>query len=477
MTAKPDPTAPVGVHPVELSIGLWERLRACIMPGAAEADPGFRAEVERLSIRALLIIAGVNVLMPLLGILFHGIVLLFEPRPYPPLWILPLNLASAVALVAVSRTGWGRRHARPIALVSGYVAAVGLTVAELSGGAPPSESQLASTIDVTVVMLVAVAAGPFRPLQTLGLAVAINATHFLLVSAALRRGAVEAVSLHHYAGMDLVALLCTALSAVLYQRLLEQYRSRQAQVEAQSRLLVSENAATMGRFAATLAHELNSPLGALRSTVDSLRRMETQATEVDPGRAEKLRAARDGLLQTARSATDSLHATVRRMERFTSLDRAEVTSVDLPQLLSDVAAVVEPELGEGACIRVGKVWRGSLVVHPRRVSAVLVRLLRYAAKTGAAPPVLEADASASAGEVRIRIRCKAVELDRDRVEQIFEPAFRVESSRVVGANWSLFQARQTIQEGGGDIAASLDPDGRLTLTVVLPLRHSAAPPY
>ena len=40
--------------------------------------------------------------------------------------------------------------------------------------------------------------------------------------------------------------------------------------QAQSRLLITQNAASQGRLAAALSHELNSPIGALSSAIETL---------------------------------------------------------------------------------------------------------------------------------------------------------------------------------------------------------------
>ena len=96
----------------------WAKVRRWLMPGAAEADPGFRAEIDRLSVRALWIVAGVMAAMPLLGALFHGIVQWVEPRENPAPWLIPLNLTVAALLAALSRWDRVRRYARPVALAA-----------------------------------------------------------------------------------------------------------------------------------------------------------------------------------------------------------------------------------------------------------------------------------------------------------------------------------------------------------------------
>ena len=71
--------------------------------------------------------------------------------------------------------------------------------------------------------------------------------------------------------------LSTALTAVVYEQRRSTYEWHKRTLEtaeklrnAEARNLLSENAASVGRLAAALSHELNSPIGALVSGVDTL---------------------------------------------------------------------------------------------------------------------------------------------------------------------------------------------------------------
>ncbi len=453
----------------EHTLGFAARLRSWILPGEAERDPDFRREIQRLSVRALLIIAGVNGVMPLVAVLFDSIVQLIEPRPMSAYWTVPASFLIAGTVFALSRIEWGRRRARLLALSSGWLTAMVLTWGQYLSGAAPAEAQLSSVINVSVVMLVGVAAVPARPLQMLALGVAINTSHFASANWALRKGLIPEVSIHEYAGMDLFALLCAALSAVLYQRLLEQYHARTAQLEAQSQLLISESAASMGRFAATLTHELNSPLGTLASSIDSLGRVERRLQASSPEQTARLRAVASDLLATAGSAADSLRSTARRIERFTNLDRAEVTSVDLRQLLHDVTAMIEPELGPRVHVEVECSPIPPLTLRPQQMSAVFARLLRYAAEAGGDDGHVTVSSCRVNGHAEIVIRHQGPGLSAKEAATLFEPSFRVQGSRVRGSNWTLFNARQAVREHGGDIGAQSSPGMGTKLTVRLPL--------
>ena len=72
-------------------------------PAKPQSDPGFRAEIERLSVRAL--IGLTNLVMPLLGFLFHSVVQLIEQIPAPGMWsvaVFPVHRLVAIAAPAAT---------------------------------------------------------------------------------------------------------------------------------------------------------------------------------------------------------------------------------------------------------------------------------------------------------------------------------------------------------------------------------------
>jgi signal transduction histidine kinase len=316
----------------------WSQVRDFLFPHAAERDPDFRREIERLSVRSLYIIAAVCLGMPAMAALAHGVAQLFEPRTDSAApWLIPAFLSLAAALITSARLPWGRKHARLIALLSGFASAGILIWGQFLGYPRPEEAPLASLISVAIVLLVGVTSIPALPWQIFALGVGIGWFHWFSGKLAVHWELIPPISLHHYAGMDMFTLLCTALSAVGYHRIFEAYRSHRGEMAAQSQLLVSQNAASMARFAATLSHELNTPIGALTSTVDSIRTLGARKAQADAAERQQLERVESELFETATRSAEYLRSVLGRMRRFTNLDRAEVIPVDVGELLTSVS--------------------------------------------------------------------------------------------------------------------------------------------
>ena len=450
-------------------MGRWRQLQEFLFPHAAERDPAFRREINRLSIRSLYVIAAVCVGTPVLSFLAHIVAETIEPypkdiRPWQPVAFFVL----ACALVACARWDWGRRHARLLALFSAVVSAAILIWFHFLESANPQEAALASMLGVVIVLLVAVVAIPALPWHLFALGVGIGWLHWFSAELAVSWGLIPPISIHYFAGMDIVILLCAGMAAVGYQRIFEAHRAHQSEMDAQSRLLVSENAASMGRFAATLSHELNTPIGALASAVDSIRTLELRKQDVGPEERERLSRLEVDLFEAAAASAGHLNAVLARMRRFTNLDRAEVMQVNLEDLLRDVASMLDPETRGTVEVDLQCEALPPVTVRPQQISAVFANLVHKAVRANGGKGRVTIQARPQNSHVEVVVRDEGPGIPPKDLASFFEPGFRVAGSRVTSANWSFFSSRQIVREHGGDVKVYSEPGRGTDLIVILP---------
>src|SRR5262249_37435245 len=130
---------------------------------------------------------------------------------------------------------------------------------------------------ITLVLLAGIAALPLKPLQTLAFGLAISASELAILFMAKSFGQFAGSDPFHFISNLVVTFICTGLTAVMYAQRSTAYRSHQQALRsfeelrrAQGRLLLSETAASQGRLAAALSHELNTPIGAVSSAVETM---------------------------------------------------------------------------------------------------------------------------------------------------------------------------------------------------------------
>ena len=258
--------------------------------------------------------------------------------------------------------------------------------------------------------------------------------------------------------------LLTALANIAGIRIeLEQWELRK-------RALVADNAENLARVAAALSHELNNPLGALKSSIDTLWRSSQRRAPLDPAERDKLDALQSELRQTLDTSLTRMQQVIARIQRFANLDRAETRSVDVTEMLEDVVALAEtppsPVAIELQCELLPR-----LTCKPQPLGAAISSLVAYSLEScrDEDSSRLRIAARKADDNVEIRITREGTLVPVDVLKKLFEPSFEISNQRVEARNWSLFSARQVIGDQGGELEAFSEPEGDTGFLIRLPI--------
>jgi two-component system C4-dicarboxylate transport sensor histidine kinase DctB len=252
----------------------------------------------------------------------------------------------------------------------------------------------------------------------------------------------------------------------LYRSYSEQLESSRELSRAEIRRFVAQSAATTSRMAAALSHELNTPVGALKSSIDTLAVLADRRRDATGDQLVRIESLEHQVRRSARDAAVRLQQVVQRMQRVTNLDRAEVQQVDLNALIKDVAYLLDSE--SRLRLRELNLSLGELpevTCRPQQISAVLSNVLGSAVESPGAE--IRIETRARNGEAEIAIQGAAARLSSAETQAIFDPGFAERSGRIQSANWSLFMARQVLRENGGEMRMEKD-----SLILSLPLRRT-----
>jgi signal transduction histidine kinase len=271
-----------------------------------------------------------------------------------------------------------------------------------------------------------------------------------------------------------VVLLCTGLSAVLYHQRLTSYRARRMAEHsfdelkaAQVKLLLTQSAASQARLAAAMTHELATPLGAFASAIDTMRLTVDKLLPSGPD-GERLRSVTRDALRVAQESGGRLNQALDRMKNVTNLDRAEDRATDINELWRDTVELLQSEIAPKAKVDLDLQPVPKMTCRPEQIAAVFSNLLRNAAAAMDNKGVIEVRTSSGHGGVVSEVRDVGRGMSQSMLEQLFEPAFRVEGGRVTTSNWGLFVSRSIVLEHGGEITVASELGRGTTVRVVLP---------
>lgn len=459
--------------PAESVTAIWKIVYDALFPGEAERDPAFRQDIVRLSRIALLVIGGVQIGVSLFLTLAR-VILMSEEWAALTFRFVQGAVLILIGMVSLLCAHWKRIENwwRFLGAVSGLV-----TAAVLIWSSMLASLQMANPDDfipgqITLIMLVGVTVVPLRPAQIFWMGSGIGAIYVAATTAAqryLRIGSGPEGNVLLFIFM--LSLLCTGITAVVYQQRLANFELRREQVRA----MMAENAASMARLAAALSHELNNPMGALLSGIDTLLLVASkQAATTTPSEQQRLVILQADLRKSVQQSAQRLKGLVSRIQRFTNLDQAEVQNANLNELLTDVAALVEPQLPSTAKLELDLKPVQTIVCRPQQISAVFSNLVTNAVRAldGAGGEVRIATRQVNSN-VEVEVRDNGRGVDQSKLEGIFDPGFTDTGSRVRAGNWSMFSSRQIIREHGGDIRIQSDKGKGTTVRVTLPAAKAA----
>jgi len=215
------------------------------------------------------------------------------------------------------------------------------------------------------------------------------------------------------------------------------------------------------RFASDAAHELKTPLAAIKANIDVLQ------LSGDPTAEEYRRTIRVVQKQTSRMIrlVDDLFAISSQRDYDFS------DAVDFDSLFSDITAQLAPRIAEKKLsVHIepgGLVTTGNSVMLTRAFSNLIENAVKYNVDGG------KIDIASSAGDkgYTFTITDTGIGIPQEKLEHIFDPFYRADDSRsrkIGGAGLGLAIAKDIIRRHGGTVAAAPGKKTGTVFTVTLP---------
>lgn len=256
--------------------------------------------------------------------------------------------------------------------------------------------------------------------------------------------------------------------------------------EARVKLLEAEKQAMVGRLAAGIVHEFNSPLGTLGSATDTITRALSRAkelidTEVDKARTLRALGAQDSALEVIRQSHARLKDVVERVARFANLDSAEIKSIDLRTYVEDALALVQAQRGSSKISFSFTLPEQELAItcFPAKLSHALFNLLENAAAAIDGAGSVSVTVTRQAGSKALPAMAQIEVVDtghgiaREKLPGLLDLAFTTRIGGRVGLRTGLPATRQAFVELGGDLVIESEPTKGTRAVATVPLGRKA----
>ena len=248
---------------------------------------------------------------------------------------------------------------------------------------------------------------------------------------------------------------------------------------AQAKLVQSEKMASLGMLVAGVAHEINTPLGAVSSMHDTLvravGRLKDCAEEACPEdhpnhtKIQHLFNVVGEANQVIESGTERVRTIVRRLRSFARLDEAELKECDIHEGLEDTLILVHHEIKHN--IKVKREYGEIPLVrcYPGRLNQVFVNILINARQAIADKGEITIRTCKSGDEVHVEFTDTGVGIPPDKLSRVFDPGYTTKGVGV-GTGLGLSICYQILQDHHGDIRVTSEVGRGTTVTLVLPTR-------
>jgi signal transduction histidine kinase len=226
---------------------------------------------------------------------------------------------------------------------------------------------------------------------------------------------------------------------------------------------------SMAEVTASLAHELNQPLGAILNNAQAARRLLNGKT---PNLEDSNEAIEEIIRDVAR-ATDTIRHT---REIFQSLAEGK-SLVDLKQLLLDVAHMLRNAARDrGVAVRLNvSAILPPITVNRQGMIQVLMNLILNAfdsiAECADGPREVEISTEQTSEDVHVRIRDSGKGIDSEILPKLFNAFF---TTKPKGTGMGLAIARSILEKNGGRIWAKQNQGRGAIIEFTLPLGVAAS---
>ncbi len=246
---------------------------------------------------------------------------------------------------------------------------------------------------------------------------------------------------------------------------------------AQLKLIQTEKMASLGMLVAGIAHEINTPIGAISSMHDTLvRALEKLRCQMndelgeEQAQSPKMQKVLHFIDESNRVIADGagrVMTIVKRLKSFARLDAAELEDADINVGIEDTLTLVHHELKHGIQVErdLGELPR--IACYPGRLNQVFLNLLMNAKQAIGRQGKITIRTRHADGQVVISVSDDGCGIPEANLPRIFDPGFTTKGVGI-GTGLGLSICYQIVEDHQGSIAVTSEVGTGTTFTVSIP---------
>jgi len=244
--------------------------------------------------------------------------------------------------------------------------------------------------------------------------------------------------------------------------------------QTQTQLVQSEKMAALGNLVAGVAHEINTPVGAISSMHDTMVRAVGKLKKEIPDKDEDGKTLRrtikviedaNDVIQTGSARVTTI---VRRLRSFARLDEAEIKKVDIHEGLEDTLTLVHHELKHHVIVHRNYGRIPEIECYPGQLNQVFLNMLVNANQAIEGNGDITITTSLKGDKVHVEFKDTGRGISPENLKKVFDPGFTTKGVGV-GTGLGLSICYRIIQDHKGEILVGSTVGEGTTFTIVLPM--------
>jgi PAS domain S-box-containing protein len=267
-------------------------------------------------------------------------------------------------------------------------------------------------------------------------------------------------------------------SEELFRGIVEEIKHKNEELRTtQSQLVQSEKMAALGMLVAGIAHEINTPIGAVSSMHDTLIRALTKLKKSlesvsgigpeESSRFGRLFGVIDDSNRVIQSGIDRVTTIVRRLRSFARLDEAELKTVNINEGIEDTLTLVHHEIKHDITVNRNYGDVPPLPCFPGRLNQVFLNLVVNARQAMKGKGTIDIDTRMEDHFFVATFSDNGNGIRPENLKKIFDPGFTTKGVGV-GTGLGLSICYRIIQEHFGNILVDSEVGRGTTFTVRIP---------
>jgi signal transduction histidine kinase len=222
----------------------------------------------------------------------------------------------------------------------------------------------------------------------------------------------------------------------------------------QAELVQSAKMASLGQLVAGVAHEVNTPLGALQSSNDTLgksaEKLRGLVTDEVP-QLKRIAGIIDSLTQVNDKAIDRIDRVITNLRRFARLDEASLASYDVREGLEHTIALVSPEYSGRITFKTELGEVPSISCYPDLLNQAFMSVILNACQSIEGEGIVTVATKPQDEQVLITISDTGDGIAEADLEKVFDPGYTTRGVGV-GTGQGLSIVHQIIQKHAGEVS-------------------------